>query len=425
MKLEDVLAALGEEEHLEAVSPHWDESQVALPEKLPDFLEPAQIVENMKGGLLADYMKEQILAAAKHIADDPNLLRLAWHCYRLQYHHTDYKGGFANWPSLEKSLGRELHGIFYLLVGMGMVPIVRAVHAEKNVDEQITRDTLSDVRTFNWRHRKACGGRLGIVQRGLPWFTLHTSGELYRVGRMQYYIHEFPGLVEVYRNRKTNEVLALAPDGIKLTPDGYYPFGDNEQDTWTTELTVDTQANTVTGYPVSPHGVALRKRITLDLGIWRHKFGKGTGMLSMHIPAGGTMSLSQCVDSMRKAFEFFPKIFPDRPFVGIDCNSWIFGTQLEDILEPDSNLVEYLREGYLFPVKTNPNSGHFFIFYRNDGDLEKYPRENDFQQRIYDWLAAGRPWRNSGWFVLKEDAEHFGRQYYRSHWPPRSVDVGG
>jgi hypothetical protein len=425
MKIEDVLSALGESDCLELIRPHWDESEACFPDGLPDFLKPEQIAENMKWGRLAEYMAPQILEAASRIADDPNLLHLIWHCYRLEYHHPEYGyGKFPAWPTLEKSLGRELQGIFYLLAGMAMIPIVRAVHAEMGVDEKITRDTVSDIRVSNWRYRKANEGRLGIVRGEFAWYKNHASGRLFRLGRLQYYIHEFPGQVEIYRNRRTNEVLALTEDGMKMTDEGYIVFrGEEGTETWTTTHVVDAKANTATGYVVSPKGMTLKQKVTLDLAEWEHKVGKGAFMLSMHIPVGGPMPLRQCIDSMRDAFEFFPKFFPDEPIVGIDCYSWIFGNQLEDILKADSNLVEFLREGYLYPMPSPRDEGHFFIFYRSDGDLGNYPRETQFQRDILDWLLAGKPWRGSGWFVLKDDAEHFGSQFYRSNFPPKGLEI--
>ena len=427
MKLEEALSALGEQEHIEAVRPHWDQSQGCFPkEALPVFLRPEQVRENRKAGLLAEYMEPPILAAAKRIAEDPNLLHLAWHCYRLTYHHPDYQD-FPKWPTFEKALGRELHGIFYLLVGMAMVPIVRAVHKEKGIDEDITRDTLSDIRCFNFRHRKGNQGRLGIVKNELYWYRNHCSGELYRLGRLQYFIHAFGGGVEIYRNRKTHQTVALAEGGLRIRPDGHRVFDTDDEaapENWTTTHVVDERAHTATGYPACPKtGTILAKKISLDLSVWEHKVGKGTGMLSMHIPVGGAMTLSECIDSMRQAFDFFPRIFPGRPFVGIDCFSWTFGSQIEEMFEGDSNLVRVLREGYLYPLRSYPTEGLHFIFYRLDGDIEKYPADTAFQRRILDWLSAGGCWRGGGWFVLKDDADHLGRQHYRSHWPPRGLDI--
>ena len=370
-------------------------------------------------------MEPPIQEAARRIAENLDLLHLIWHCYRLVYHHTDY-WGFDRWPTFEKALGKELCGIFYLLVGMGMVPLVRAVHREKNIDPQITTDTLSDIRCFNYRYRKGHEGHFGLVKNEVWWYRHHCAGELYRIGRLQYYIHGSEGCVEIYRNKKTGEVIALAEDGMKMRPDGYCVFQEddvNAPENWTARHVVDKKNNTVTGSVISSRGITLEQTVTLDLNTWEHKVTKGTGMLSMHIPLGSAMPLTQCIDSIRKAYEFFPKIFPDRSFAGVDCYSWIFGNQLEDMLEPDSNLVEFIRAGYLYPMPSPRNEGYFFIFYKTEGDINDYPLETEFQRQVFDWISAGKPWRGSGWFVLKEDIDKLSEQCYRSQWPPSNLDI--
>jgi len=425
MDLRKVLSSLGEESHLDAVSPHWKESVESFPKGLPSFLQPSEISENRKAGLLAEYMEPPIQEAAKRIAGNPNLLHLIWHAYRLVYYHTDY-WGFDKWPTFEKALGKELCGIFYLLVGMAMVPKVRAVHKKKNIDPQITRDTLSDIRCFNYRYRKGHDGHLGLVKNEVWWYRHHCAGELFRLGRLQFYIHGLDGHVEVYRNRKTREVLAMPENGMKMRPDGYCLFEDDDpeaQGNWIGKHVIDKKNNTVTGHVISPKGMTLQQTVTLDLEDWEHIVTKGTGMLSMHIPLGEPMPLKQCIESIRRAYEFFSKIYPDRPFVGVDCYSWIFGNQLEDILEPDSNLVQFIRAGYLYPIPGVRTEGYFFIFYKTEGDIKDYPVETDFQRKIFDWITAGKPWRGSGWFVLKEDIDRLSEQYYRSQWPPKGLDI--
>ncbi len=424
MKLKDVLAALGEEKCLDAVSPHWDESEACYPDGLLPFLQPERIKENRKRCLLAEYMEPPILETAKRVAEDENLLHLAWHCWRLMYQYPQFKA-FNGFPTLEKALGKEQMGIYYLIIDMELAPFLRDLHGRMGVDEAVTRNNLTQIRDINWGYRKTNEDRFG---GGLSyWLKHHTDGELFRIGRMQYFIKPSFGYIEAYRSRETGEVIALAQDGMKMNDEGFLCFkGEEATATWTTVHSTDYQAGTTTGYVVSPSkGIVLRDQpVTLDLNVWKHVLGKGSLMLSMHIPGGGTMALKKCIESARDAFNFFEKHFPHRPVVGIDCISWIFGPQLEDMLEPDSNLVELMAAGYLYPVHWGrDDDGLGFIFYRNDRKFENYPRDNELQNTVLDWVLAKRPWRVGGWFVLKEDVEKMGDQFYRSHFPPKGVKM--
>ncbi len=425
MELKDVLAALGEEKCLEAVSPHWDESEESFPKELPEFLKPERIAENRKWCRLAEYMEPTILETAKRISEDDNLLHFLWHCWRLMYHHSKFKA-FNGFPTLEKPLGKEQKGIFYLLIGMDLVPFLRDLHGRMGVDEAVTRNNLTQIRDVNWSYRKGNEDHLGMDAGFMYWLKHQTDGNLFRIGRMQYFIKPSFGYIEAYRNRETGEVIALAEDGMKMTDDGFLCFkGEEATATWTTTHSTDFQAGTATGYVVSPSkGIVLKQTATLDLNVWKHVLGPGSLMLSMHIPGGGTMALKKCIESARDALVFFQKHFPHKPVVGIDCISWIFGPQLEDMLEPDSNLVELMAAGYLYPVYwERKNNGLAFIFYRSDSDLKNYPRDNELQSTVLDWVLAEKPWHCGGWFVLKEDVERMDSEFYRSNFPPKGVEI--
>ncbi len=415
--LEQILGLIGEPETIEAVRPHWEESQRTLPEERPGFLAPAEIADcreyvGMGGGADA-----ALIRTAERIASNPALRRLMWHWHYLEFEHAD-RPSFAGWPTFEKALGDD-GGVFYLLGCLAAVPRIRAAHRVLRVPEEITRDTSSIVAMFANRYARGHGGRPGVFRQEAYWIRHHVAATMFRLGRMEYRLRDFSGTVEVYRNRRSREVVALARDGLVLNREGYLDGADGIHDPLSWTASCATDGETVKGHGVSPFGMALRNSVSLPLSDWEHVLGPDTLMLEMHIPPGGGMTPEACLDSMQRAFEFFPAFFPDqRPIMGIQCASWIFNNQLEQILPEASNLVRFLREGYLFPVPTSRTGGLFFIFYQERFDLATAPRDTSLQRAIADWIAAGNVWREGGWFFLKEDLARFGTQFYRRQWPP-------
>ncbi|MDH7571693.1 MAG: acyltransferase domain-containing protein, partial [Armatimonadota bacterium] len=143
MKLEEVLNAINEPETADAVRPHWEESVASMGEDIPFFLQPDQVRVHRDWSGLAPELEPLLVETARRIAADPALRTLAWHAYRLLFHHEEYRD-FTRWPSLEGVLGADA-GIFFLLVSMGMVPRVREVHQQLGVPEEITRDTCREI----------------------------------------------------------------------------------------------------------------------------------------------------------------------------------------------------------------------------------------------------------------------------------------
>jgi len=418
MDLQELLRSLNELRALEAVQPHWAESAASLPRPWPAFLDPGQIPECRQWADLEPAVDQGLCEAAERIASDPGLLHLIWHCHQCLYVYEDAPR-FASWPTLTSALGDQA-GMFYLLVALAMVPPVRGLHAARHAPHDVTAETCGQIRRVVDRYRYVTGGLDGMGTRVLHWLRHYTDGKLFRVGRFEYMIKPFRGVVVVYRNRSTGEVLALAEAGVGFDEEGYVARpADGEGGHWT--ATLSDEAGTVAGYPVSPNGMAVRRQGLLPKSEWTVALGREHNVLQMHIPGGGGMTPERCADSMSRAVEFFSGHFPEQPFAAVASRSWIFGTQLQQILPDTANLVRYQRELYLFPTPSNGRDGLYFIFCRDDlaDDLSDAPRDTSLQRAVCDHFGSSGPWRGGGMFMLNPDVPHFGTQYYRSQWPPR------
>jgi hypothetical protein len=220
-------------------------------------------------------------------------------------------------------------------------------------------------------------------------------------------------------------VVALAADGTRFNATGHIDSPAREDDTddsWTVRLIHKDEA--VTGCPICPRGMAVREEVRLPVAEWECVLRPGDDQLDMHIPAGGGMTPERCGESMQRAAEFFARFFPDRPCRAITCSSWIFNTQFEEIRLSSDNLVQYQRELYLFPTPASGRDGLWFIFLQDNVDPATAPRDTSLRRGVAEFLAAGNRWRGGGMFFLTEHLEQFGRQYYRSGWPPEGVGVG-
>lgn len=424
MSLEEILTQVQEPGALEALLPHWDESVAALGGRVPSFLSPAEFSVSRAYCGFGPEVDAPLEKTARRIADSAALRHLAWHCSRLLWEHEEYRS-MGEWPALEHALG-ERSGLFYLLVAMSMVPQVRAVHQAMQVPDEVTRETCLEVSCFAGNYRRMTGGRLGITRNTLGWLRHYVAGRLFRLGRFEYMIQPFRGGVEVYRNRQTGAVIALSPDGVRYNQEGYVDSGDGAPG-WTATLV--REASAVTGYPISPCGMAVRREIRLPqpgtggAGGWECVLKAGDPTLDMHIPAGGGMTPERCGDSMRRAVAFFQRFFPQESCRAIRSSSWIFNTQFEQIRLSSDNLVRYQRELYLYPTPSNGRDGLWFIFLQENLDPAALPRDTSLRRGVADWLLSGNTWRGGGMFFLTEDLEQFGTQHYRSHWPPAGLGL--
>ena len=417
MQIEDVIAQLKEPVKAEALRPHWEQTLAADDGGTPVFLLPATITQNRIDSALPSEAEEPLQETARRIIANPVLRLLARHCYHLLYEFSDFSA-FGSWPSFEATLG-ERGGVFYLLIMLAAIPRIRQTHKKIGIPEAITQATCNRCDSAE-RYRATHQGRWGSDRSSLYWIRHYVNGELCRIGRMEYMLRDYNGRVEVYRNTESGQTLALVPDGTCIDAQGQVvkPPAQNPGATWTATLQITNDY--INGFPVSPFGLVVHQPVSLPASAWRRVLSKGDWTMDMHIPPGGGMTPEKCAESMRQGAEFFKRYFPEKPFTSITCVSWLFNTQLEEILPSKANLLLFQHELYLYPVPSTGKDGFVFIFGKDDVTPETGPRETSLQRAILDFLAAGNTWRNGGMFFLVEDLPQFGSQVYRRRWPAGS-----
>ena len=413
-----VLEALDIPAYAEAVRPGWEDSEGSLPAELVFFLDAEWLAEACRAVSLSEDAVPALRATARRVQGSPALQRLAWHYHHLLFKSTaDTRPDVFAWPTLENVLG-DAAGTFYLLVALSGLQGAQAFHAERGIPQQVRRDTYADAAL--WAHEwHEAHGVWGLERRIGRWLTNHFVGDLYRLGRLQFMQRPFRGRLRAFRHLRTGEVLAVAEDGVRFRSDGQIDGAGEVHDpegAWTSSLRVTQEG--VRGNPIHPGGYAVATEVFLPGGEWQAVLQQGDPMLEMHIPKDGPMGFDACGESLRRALEFFPRYFPQRPFLGFCCTSWTLDTQLCDLLPASSNLVRFMREFYCYPILTSGRQTFERVFGGVPEDTHDLPRDTALRRALVEHLLAGGHTRSGGIFLLTEDLE-WGTQAYLTQ--PRSL----
>lgn len=427
----DAIASLSPEQALntcnenldaENLAKFWEDSASADPTEIFQFLDPLQWREAREWSGIDGDLDEAFARTATRIRQTPALFRLFWHCYWRLY-LAPKPAQPSDWPSFTRMLGDD-GGIFYLLVGLAAIPLIRTWHRELGIPEDITRDTTAQV---HWRVHihQSIHGRPGVEASQLGWIRHYTRERYFRIGRLEYWLAPYKWSEQVYKERETDEVVTLAGEGTRFNSEGRI-FGDPENyhngEGWTS--TYNRTKDYVEGHLLHPDGCGTPKQVRLALKNWECLLEENVMTLQLHIPFGGSMTLDACSESIQQAKKFFEKHFPNEPAVAITCGSWIFSPQLQECLPETSNLVAFQRELFLVPSAAHGADGLWFVFLKRGlPDFETWPRETSVQRAILEYLEKGHIWGAGRMFFLLDDTPRFGQQVYRSSWPPSVLNA--
>ncbi len=379
-------------------------------------------------GDIAPQAADELAGVARQIVADNRLLEI----FTAFHEATALRGEWMReWkplpfdPYVESVLGKRTVQ-FYVLAYMAALPYTEKEYQRRGIPAGVFDETMSDfgLWMFYIYERTGCWGFDRFM-----WIWRHLVGELFRLGRLQYALEDFEYGIHAFRQKATGQVLLLADPDMPLRPDGYAlgagqaPRGQDErppklasplpEGAW--QPVFSEEAGGWRGHPVSPYGYALRREASLPRAEWELLLSPGDPVLDIHIPRYAPFTPAACQDSLRRAFDFFPSQYPQRPFKATFCHTWFFTAQLQQILPPESNIVRFQREFYLFPFPGGPGFLWSFAFSETEFDPATAPRDTSLRRAVLDWLGEGKELFDLPG-VLFHSPEEWGSQPYMSEW---------
>ena len=359
-------------------------------------------------------MRQAVLRAADEIARDPALMRLAWHCHYMLFVSEENQavGPVYAWPKMPArgGLGARL---LYAVVALSGFDAIRDAHAARDIPQDITWHTLTDVRIWIRDDTEAAQGTWTF--NNIAWVSQSLQGCLYRLGRMQFEINTLKYPLIALRHKTTGTVTVLADEGETFRADGQFADADGctaTDDCFTTSIV--ERDGVMHGHVISPEGHAVREPTGFPLDEWDVALREGDPILYFHIPKDGRMDHTACGESFRASTEFFPRHFPEHEFKAYYTTSWLLDPQFDAHLDSASNIARFLREFHLLPrPKASDGQTMERVFGSKPSDWSTAPRDTSLRRAIADHAQNGGVWRDGAGLLLRDDLD-WGAQVYRS-----------
>ena len=394
------------------ISPFRDELMAYADEKLPFFMERdfykkyfpwCSSFENRRIYPAMDEVAA-ISAANPAVCCYASMMYYAYFC-------ADRKLLSIPWEELTDVFG-ENAGIFNLMLAMSSLKLIRQKHIELGLDEEFTRRQAQWIGGLIPSYAAGRNGKAGFILRSMYWLRNAVDGQLFRIGRLEFLERPASGDMPLILRNRNDGRLAVLCRNWSFNKYNFRVSDDADDVEFRTEL--EYFDGKVRGTPVNAYGFPVReKSVSCDLGQWEKICDTKDACMTVHIPGGGGMTMDKFRESLCDAKKFFLEKFNKKIRI-FTCESWILNPAWEKEL-PNSNFAALQRNVYMTPCPVPSGTpGTYFVY----GEVECDPREREcitsLHRAFCRVLERGEPLRNGNMFILPEDVEKFGSNYYRN-----------
>lgn len=117
-------------------------------------------------------------------------------------------------------------------------------------------------------------------------------------------------------------------------------------------------------------------------------------VLNLHIPRGEPLRLEACLDSFKRAMDFFehPK--------EITCCSWLLAPALKEILPEDSNIIRFQSLFHIYDLDRERRHAELFVYHHVQENPADYSQDTSLRAALRTYLMEkGNP--GSGFGMVK------------------------
>jgi hypothetical protein len=119
---------------------------------------------------------------------------------------------------------------------------------------------------------------------------------------------------------------------------------------------------------------------------------KGDMLIDVHIPNDAKFTPELCVESFRKAKEFFARYYPEYTFKFFTCHSWLLDRELNKLLDETSNIIQFGRRFTVIPEASHENYAalrYVFKWNTNRLNVKNAVCTSGFSERLKKYVMSG------------------------------------
>ncbi|MDD3695171.1 MAG: acyltransferase domain-containing protein [Lentisphaeria bacterium] len=379
-------------------APGWSASQQTYPGGVPFFLREAFVDEIVKLSGLESEALALFRAGAAEAASEEIQCRFAWHCHwRLNLAGPE-EGHFPYILRDTGKKGERWNYAAFTLATLAALPKVKKYYASRGIPLHFLQQSMRDLKVWTDTAFERAGKRQCMNQ---AWLHNHMQPNLFTLGRLQFQFGAWQEPVMVYQHKQSGELCFFAKGNLEVSKEGYLFANQGEKAAFLSSFRAEKHQ--VSGNRINALGRLEEEIFSISTRDWQAALEIGQPVLFMHIPAGAPLSKAACLESIKTAYDFFPRYFPEFAYKAIVSSSWLFDYSLSEYM-PGSNIAAFQSLFHLFPkAGANDWQTRERVFANPELPLNQVPQASSLQKIVKQHMLAGGFWHSGGAFLLANE----------------------
>jgi hypothetical protein len=246
-----------------------------------------------------------------------------------------------------------------------------------------------------------------------PWDMNFYTCAIFLFDRFFFIPYRFEDKFKMFRNNKSNKVMALSDAEEVFRRDGQVD-GINGVFDVTGHFKTVWQENDcqIIANPINPMGFVEQQTVTLDKAEWYEVLKPGDLLLGWHIPSGPGYTPERLKNSMELALEFYNKYFSDMQILGFWSESWLYDSRLSLMLPEESNIISMQRQFYIYPINEGDGMLRYEVFGDFKADPSKVELKTSLQKKAAAYMKNGARFNTPSMVLLREEIALIGKSPY-------------
>lgn len=115
----------------------------------------------------------------------------------------------------------------------------------------------------------------------------------------------------------------------------------------------------------------------------------GKKYISIHIPSDAKMQRENVFESFKDSYVFFETYYPEFANLDYVCRSWLLSSDLKNVLQSDSNIINFQNLFNIISESYNSTSFIKWIYKADYTDYHDLPEDTSLQRNLKQYLLNG------------------------------------